>query len=45
MIEAHALSKRYGAVLAVDEVTFDVRPGVVTGFLGPNGPASPPRCG
>ena len=37
MIEAHALTKRYGELLAVDELTFDVRPGVVTGFLGPNG--------
>ena len=37
MIEAHGLSKHYGAKTAVDEVSFTVRPGVVTGFLGPNG--------
>jgi ABC-2 type transport system ATP-binding protein len=37
MIEARGLSKRYGDKLAVDDVTFTVRPGVVTGFLGPNG--------
>ena len=37
MIESRDLSKRYGAVSAVDGLTFDVRPGVVTGFLGPNG--------
>ncbi|MDG4800338.1 ATP-binding cassette domain-containing protein [Micromonospora sp. WMMD980] len=37
MIEAHELSKRYGDRLAVDALTFTVRPGVVTGFLGPNG--------
>jgi ABC-2 type transport system ATP-binding protein len=37
MIEARALSKRYGDKLAVDSLTFTVRPGVVTGFLGPNG--------
>ena len=37
MIEARGLSKRYGRVLAVDGLSFDVRPGVVTGFLGPNG--------
>ena len=37
MIEAHVLSKRYGPVTAVDQLSFDVRPGVVTGFLGPNG--------
>jgi ABC-2 type transport system ATP-binding protein len=37
MIEAFGLSKRYGDRLAVDDLTFSVRPGVVTGFLGPNG--------
>jgi ABC-2 type transport system ATP-binding protein len=37
MIEAKGLTKRYGAKLAVDDLSFTVRPGVVTGFLGPNG--------
>jgi ABC-2 type transport system ATP-binding protein len=37
MIEARGLTKRYGDTLAVDDLTFTVRPGVVTGFLGPNG--------
>jgi ABC-2 type transport system ATP-binding protein len=37
MIEAQGLTKRYGDKLAVDDLTFTVRPGVVTGFLGPNG--------
>ena len=37
MIEVRDLSKRYGPVLAVDELTFEVRPGRITGFLGPNG--------
>ena len=37
MIQARDLTKRYGSTLAVDALTFDVRPGVVTGFLGPNG--------
>ncbi len=37
MIEATALTKRYGHVTAVNDVTFTVRPGVVTGFLGRNG--------
>ncbi|MFF6973338.1 MULTISPECIES: ATP-binding cassette domain-containing protein [Streptomyces] len=37
MIEADELTKRYGAVTAVDGLSFTVRPGVVTGFLGPNG--------
>jgi len=37
MIEAIGLSKRYGATLAVDDLSFTVPPGQVTGFLGPNG--------
>ena len=37
MIQARGLSKRYGSKLAVDQLSFTVRPGVVTGFLGPNG--------
>jgi ABC-2 type transport system ATP-binding protein len=37
MIDAHNLTKRYGDKTAVDELTFTVRPGIVTGFLGPNG--------
>ena len=37
MIDARDLTKRYGATLAVDRLSFSVRPGAVTGFLGPNG--------
>jgi ABC-2 type transport system ATP-binding protein len=37
MIEVENLSKRYGAKLAVDNISFTVQPGIVTGFLGPNG--------
>ncbi len=37
MIEAHGLTKRYGDKVAVDNLSFVVRPGIVTGFLGPNG--------
>jgi ABC-2 type transport system ATP-binding protein len=37
MIEAQALSKRYGGTVAVDALSFAVKPGQVTGFLGPNG--------
>jgi ABC-2 type transport system ATP-binding protein len=37
MIEARGLVKHYRSVLAVDNLSFDVRPGTVTGFLGPNG--------
>ena len=36
MIEARHLTKRYGHTVAVDEASFVVRPGRVTGFLGPN---------
>ena len=37
MIEAKHLTKRYGKTVAVDDVSFVVQPGRVTGFLGPNG--------
>jgi ABC-2 type transport system ATP-binding protein len=37
MIEARGLVKHYRSTLAVDNLSFDVRPGRVTGFLGPNG--------
>ncbi|HEX3901177.1 MAG TPA: ABC transporter ATP-binding protein [Mycobacteriales bacterium] len=36
-IEVHQLTKRYGSSLAVDDLSFTVEPGKVTGFLGPNG--------
>jgi ABC-2 type transport system ATP-binding protein len=37
VIEARNLTKRYGDTTAVDDLSFTVRPGIVTGFLGPNG--------
>jgi ABC-2 type transport system ATP-binding protein len=37
MIEARNLTKRYGDRLAVDDLSFTIKPGIVTGFLGPNG--------
>lgn len=37
MIELDGLTKRFGNKLAVDHLSFRVRPGMVTGFLGPNG--------
>ena len=37
MIEARNLTKRYGDTVAVNDLTFTVKPGIVTGFLGPNG--------
>jgi ABC-2 type transport system ATP-binding protein len=37
MIESHGLTKDYGDKRAVNDLSFTVRPGIVTGFLGPNG--------
>jgi ABC-2 type transport system ATP-binding protein len=37
VIEVRGLTKRFGSKVAVDQLSFDVRPGRVTGFLGPNG--------
>jgi ABC-2 type transport system ATP-binding protein len=37
MIEAQGLTKRYGGTVAVDNLSFSVTPGKITGFLGPNG--------
>lgn len=37
MIQAQGLTKRFGNALAVDNLSFNVTPGIVTGFLGPNG--------
>jgi ABC-2 type transport system ATP-binding protein len=37
VIDVRGVTKRYGEKLAVDDLTFQVQPGVVTGFLGPNG--------
>jgi len=37
VLEIRGLTKRYGATVAVAGLSFDVRPGLVTGFLGPNG--------
>ena len=37
MIEVASLTKKFGSTLAVDDLTFAVKPGTITGFLGPNG--------
>jgi ABC-2 type transport system ATP-binding protein len=44
MIEATGLTKRYGTVTAVDNISFSVQPGKVTGFLGPNGAGKSTTC-
>jgi ABC-2 type transport system ATP-binding protein len=36
-ISVRGVTKRFGSITAVDDLSFEVRPGVVTGFLGPNG--------
>jgi ABC-2 type transport system ATP-binding protein len=37
VVTARSLTKRYGELIAVEKLTFTLRPGTVTGFLGPNG--------
>jgi len=37
VVSVHALTKRYGDVVAVEDLTFSLEAGTVTGFLGPNG--------
>ena len=37
MLQARGLTKRYGGLLALDRVDFDLRPGEIVGYLGPNG--------
>ena len=37
LIEAHALTKRFGPIVAVDGIDFSIAPGEAFGFLGPNG--------
>ena len=36
-ISVHGLTKQFGRIRAVQDLTFEVRPGQITGFLGPNG--------
>jgi ABC-2 type transport system ATP-binding protein len=44
MIEVENLSKKYGDKLAVDDLSFTVQPGIVTGFSARTVQASPRRC-
>ena len=37
MLTASGLTRRYDAVLALDDVSFEIRPGEILGYLGPNG--------
>ena len=37
MLQAHGLTKRYGGLLALDRVSFELHPGEIVGYLGPNG--------
>lgn len=45
MITIDSVTRTYGASAAVDDASWTARPGCVTGFLGPNAPASRPSCG
>ena len=45
MITIDQLTKRCRKITAVDGLSFEVGPGRVTGFLGPNGAGRPPACG
>jgi ABC-2 type transport system ATP-binding protein len=40
VVVAESLTKRFGEVLAVDDLSFAIESGTVTGFLGPNGPGT-----
>jgi ABC-2 type transport system ATP-binding protein len=44
MAEAHQLTKRYDDKTAVDDLSFSVRPGILTGFVEPNGAGKRRRC-
>jgi ABC-2 type transport system ATP-binding protein len=43
-VEIRGLTKDFGAKMAVSDISFTAPAGTVTGFLGPNGQARPPRC-
>jgi ABC-2 type transport system ATP-binding protein len=45
LIEIHNLLKHYGAIRAVDDLSFGVESGTITGFLGPNGSGKATTCG
>jgi ABC-2 type transport system ATP-binding protein len=40
-ISLRGVVKRYGSIVAVNDLSFSIRPGLVTGFLGPNGAGKP----
>ena len=44
MITVEALTKTYGDRRVVDNLSFEVKPGRATGFVGPNGAANPRPC-
>ena len=45
MLELRGLTRRYGDLVALDNLSFTVRGGQMFGFVGPTGPARPPPCG
>ena len=44
MIEVQQLTKRYGELTAINNISFSVASGQILGFLGPNGQERPPPC-
>jgi ABC-type branched-subunit amino acid transport system ATPase component len=42
MLQARGLTRRYGGLLALDHVSFELHPGEIVGYLGPNGRAKAP---
>ena len=44
MIEVKGLTKRYGANIALDHISFSVEQGTIVGFLGPNGAGKSTTC-
>jgi ABC-2 type transport system ATP-binding protein len=42
MLELRNVCKRFSGIAAVDDVSFQARPGEITGYLAPTGPANPP---
>ena len=45
VVEAESLTKRFGEVSAVTDLSFALEAGTITGFLGPTAPARRRRCG
>jgi ABC-type branched-subunit amino acid transport system ATPase component len=45
VLELQGLTRRYGDLVVLDDLSFTVREGQMFGFIGPTAPARPPPCG